>query len=67
MVKKSPQQLYKLGQRIFTAEDFCRHCVVKRKHFIQHKWGKLQRQKVHMLNGPQVKLLFVTDAEHAEI
>jgi hypothetical protein len=64
VVKKSSKQLYKLGGRIFTAKQLYHHAVVGRKHFTTHDWGRLQCQKVHMLNGPAVKLLFITDTEH---
>ena len=64
VVKKNPKQLYKLGKRIFTANGLYRHAVVGRKHFVQHSWGRLQCQKVQMLNGPTVKLLFITDVEN---
>lgn len=64
IVKKQPKQLYKLGKRIFTVESLYHHAVVKRRAATKHAWGKLQCQKVHMLNGPDVNLLFITDSEN---
>lgn len=66
MVKKNPKQLYKLGGRIFSAASLYQHCVKNRNHYSSHRWGKLQAQKVHMLGGPPVKLVFITDTKDPE-
>ena len=65
MVKKNPKQVYRLGKRILTAEQIYAR-VSQRKGGTQHKWGRINTQKVHMLNGPESMLLvFITDAKNS--